>query len=87
MQQVGEVPEQGVMIWHICLRSPEFLDCMSVEMERLHNNTADNWQELVTVKTLFLIVQDLLRRLRVFPTPPVSFDFFLRLQTRLIDVM
>jgi len=33
---------------------------MLVEMERLHNNIADNWQELVTVKTLILIATRLL---------------------------
>jgi hypothetical protein len=60
IQQVGEVSEQGDMIWHTCLRSPEFLDRMLMEMERLHNNIADNWQELVTVKTLILIATRLL---------------------------
>ena len=31
-----------------------------MEIKRLHNNVADNWQELVTVKTLILIATRLL---------------------------
>lgn len=77
IQQVGEVSELGDMVWHACLRSPEFLDRMLVEMERLHNNIADNWQELVTVKTLILIAARLLASAQRISDVPRIIQFLL----------